>query len=277
MAYSHKREGFLPMFRHKTWLIFMAWLLALVMLPAPCSASGEDRLLLVTESGPPFNFLTQQGPAGYSVDIVRELLRRTEMHGEFHFLPWARAYNTALTQPDTLLFTISHTPERHDLFQWVGPVMYISWALYAKPESNLHIHDMDDARMLSGISVYRSDVREQYLRDLGFVNLHVSPAFSNSVQMMLGGRVPAVIADEMGIRHQLKRLGQPRSSVERVFIFKTMKLFLAFSKTTDPDIVARWRRAFEAMRRDGTLARIHARWDMPANTLQRLLALPEGP
>lgn len=261
---------------HETWRVVL--LLAAFLLPAQTVVQAKEAcsIRLLTENEPPFNFPGEHGPQGFTVDVVRELQERTGTKGQIIILPWARAYAAALTEPDTGLFTVSRIPERDSLFQWVGPVMVSSWGLYARPESNLHLKNLEDARQLSGISVYRSDVREEYLRQAGFVNLHTSPAFANSVRMMLSGRVPVVVAGEIDIDHQLQRMDLPPETVERVLTLKHTSQYIAFSLQTEPELVRRWQQALEEMHADGTLARLHARW-LPAATLENLKALPALP
>ncbi|WP_022663452.1 substrate-binding periplasmic protein [Paucidesulfovibrio longus] len=236
--------------------------LALMLLCAAASsfAAGERRLRLLTEDGPPFNFPGSSGPQGFTVEVVRELLARTGCQGEITFLPWPRAYDETLKKPDTVLFTITRTPDREDLFRWVGPIASLTWALFALPQSKLKLRSLDEARALSGISTYRADVREQYLRGLGFANIHSAANFENSVEMMLQGHVPAVIADTLGISHYLRQRGLPQESVENIFTLKTIDLYIAISQRSDPGLAERWQNALEEMRRDGTSERIRARW-----------------
>lgn len=227
---------------------------------APSFAAEECRLRLLAEDGPPFNFPGVNGPQGYTVDIVRELLARTGCQGEITFLPWPRAYDEALNKPDTVLFTITRTPEREDLFRWVGPIASLTWSLFALPQSRLKVRSLEEARALSGISTYRADVREQYLRGLGFANLHSAANFENSVEMMLQGHVPAVIADSPGISHYLRQRGLPQESVENIFTLRTIDLYIAFSLQSAPHLGERWQRAFGHMLEDGTCERIRAKW-----------------
>lgn len=242
----------------------------------PLTAAQGQSLQLLTETGPPFNFPGESGPEGFTVDIVHELLRRTKTTGTITFLPWARAYGMALTTPDTVLFTVSRTAEREDFFHWVGPIIILQWGLYACTNTRLHITSQDDARLLSGISAYRSDVREDYLRKQGFANLYLASSFENSVQMMLEGHVPAVIADEIGIYHTLIRLGVPLDSVKKVFTFNSFELYIAFSRKSDATIATAWQNAFKELLRDGTYEQIHSKW-LPLTPLpdfDALLAIP---
>ena len=66
-----------------------AGLLALLLLqPLDCLAE----LRLLTEQAPPTSFLRDGQPDGYSVEVVRELIRRTGSQASIELLPWTRAY-----------------------------------------------------------------------------------------------------------------------------------------------------------------------------------------
>ncbi|MEF2143826.1 MAG: transporter substrate-binding domain-containing protein [Desulfovibrionaceae bacterium] len=227
------------------------------------TAPAETRLNVLTEEGPPFNYSTPQGAEGFSVDIVREIMRRTNTESEIRIQPWARAFDTALKEPNTVLFTTTRTAERENLFHWVGPIMENTWALYARAESSLRIESPDDARKLSGISAYRADVREQYLLDQGFMNIRSVSDFESSVRMMLEGRVPVVIADDVGLKHLLRRLDIPENSITALYEIKRFGLYIALSLNTDQEIVQAWQKAFSDMVRDGTFDGIYQKWLPP--------------
>jgi polar amino acid transport system substrate-binding protein len=46
--------------------------------------------------------------------------------------PWARGYETALKEKNTVLFSTTRTEARENLFKWVGPIMPSRIVLVAK-------------------------------------------------------------------------------------------------------------------------------------------------
>ena len=48
--------------------------------------------------------------------------------------------------------------------------------------------------------------------------------------------------------------------LQEVFIYMRSALYIAFSKSTDAKTVSAWNAALAAMKKDGTFARIHARY-----------------
>src|ERR1041385_8131252 len=101
-----------------TRLVFVA-----VCALAGVSTSGAA-LTLTTEEYPPFNMTDPQTgrPTGVAVDKVVEMIHRANEPFTITSYPWARAYQMALKGDDTCVFSTSRTPERENLFTWIGPL-----------------------------------------------------------------------------------------------------------------------------------------------------------
>ena len=75
--------------------IMAVWLLRLLAAWAFCSWAAATELQLYTEENPPLNFSRDGQVDGLSVEVVRELLRRTGDSGTIYMVPWARGYMRA--------------------------------------------------------------------------------------------------------------------------------------------------------------------------------------
>ncbi|PKL60614.1 MAG: ABC transporter substrate-binding protein, partial [Methanomicrobiales archaeon HGW-Methanomicrobiales-4] len=105
--------------------------------------TSADDLTWVTEQYPPFNFMDNGTASGLMVDMVTAITRKAgdELPREsIRFLPWSAAYQTALHEPGTAIFSIAKTPDREDLFSWVGPVVSSDIALYSQRSRNITIN-----------------------------------------------------------------------------------------------------------------------------------------
>ena len=89
--------------------------LALAAMLAAAGPAGA--LELYTEENPPINFSRDGKPAGLTVEVVQELLRRTHTTAPIHIVPWARGYQEARTHPNVALFVAVRTAEREPLFK----------------------------------------------------------------------------------------------------------------------------------------------------------------
>jgi ABC-type amino acid transport substrate-binding protein len=88
-------------------------------------AADFSSLNIMTEEFPPFNYSDNGQPAGQSVDL---LLKASAAAGspitkdKINMAAWARAYQTALSGPNVMLFSTTRTEQREDLFKWAGPI-----------------------------------------------------------------------------------------------------------------------------------------------------------
>ncbi|MDX7833812.1 hypothetical protein SJS03_21745, partial [Aeromonas dhakensis] len=62
---------------------------------------------------------------GLSVDLLKRMLEVSGIGLDrkgIQLLPWARAYQMAQYDPNTVIFSMIRLPEREALFHWVGPI-----------------------------------------------------------------------------------------------------------------------------------------------------------
>ncbi|MGM0508625.1 MAG: hypothetical protein ACQERZ_05605 [Fusobacteriota bacterium] len=85
-----------------------------------------NELRLITENYPPFNFEYEGMARGISSDILGEMLKRLDTkltQKNIEILPWARGFEMAKHQPNTLLFSTTRNKDREKKFKWVGPIV----------------------------------------------------------------------------------------------------------------------------------------------------------
>jgi len=174
--------------------------------------------------------------------------------------PWARAYRTASNIPDVALFSTARTAEREDLFQWVGPVSTSVASLYGKRGSGLRIASIADAKAMDKVLVVRDFYTHQLLQKLGFSNLEVVSSPEDMVRATLRGRASLMFASNVTLPDLLAKDGAKPGDVERLFTVTSVQIYIAFSKGTSKDLVARWQAALNEMKRDGTHAALYAKW-----------------
>ena len=93
-------------------------LIVFLMLNASSSIAKQ---LVVTEVLPPYQLYNENNVlSGFSVEVLEALFKITKDDIDLKVLPWARAYRTALNKPNTLIFSLSRSPSRENLFFWGG-------------------------------------------------------------------------------------------------------------------------------------------------------------
>ncbi len=223
-------------------------------------------LQVFTEESPPANFMRDGELTGLSVEMVREIQRRLQDETPIQIAPWARGYQALQRLPNVALFSTTRTPAREAKFHWVGPLLRVKWVLYAK-KNNVpeNLNTLDDARRVRSIGAYHDDARERFLLERGFTNLQSAANNIINVKKLMSGRLSLVAGSNVGMAGSARAAGYDPKDLTPALVFKQVDLYIAFSKQSSPDIVARWRDAFQAMVDDGTYARIYAEW-LPDDT-----------
>jgi len=224
----------------------------------PLLAVAELRLL--TEQAPPTSFLRDGQPDGYSVEVVRELIRRTGSQASIELLPWTRAYFLAKSEADTGLFAVVRTAEREVLFQWVGPILQGATRFYSLKSSNLRIDSLEDAARAGTLALPKQWYSYETLQRMGFTNLYGVPSSRQMVTMLKHGRVKLIATEDLTLREELATGGLTPEEVQGHLAFMQSDYYIAFSPQTAPALVERWRHELDGMRRDGSLEAILRRW-----------------
>ena len=163
------------------------------------------------------------------------------------------------------------TAERKGLFQWVGPLVTQDTNLYALKESGIEIANLDQARKAGKIATVSKYYSEQMLAEESFTNTESCPDRATSLRRLLDGKVQLVAASNTEMTAALENAGASADDVKSAFTLSTDLVYIAFSEGTSPALVARWQNELDAMKRDGTFARIYARWfpaEMPPGIFQ---------
>ena len=232
---------------------------AFILLFPPSLLSTE--LTVLTENLPNLNYLKNGELVGLSVDIVKEIQKRVGSHDEIRVLPWARAYGLALKEENVVLFSITHTKARKDLFKWICPLITKRDILVGLKDSALVINSLEDAKNVKRIGTIRDDSKEQLLKNLGFKNLEpVSDEQKNARKLILG-RIDLWVNKQPGLKTVCDLAEVDYNQLEEVFHLRKRDLCIAFSKKTSDSIVVKWKDAFNEMLTDGTIQQIRMRWN----------------
>ena len=243
-------------------------LLLLTCLQATAApTTAQPVITVVTEELPPYNMTIDGKVTGMSTEVVEAVLAEAGVQATIRSMPWARAYDMALNAENVLIYSIARTPQREDLFKWVGPFAEMKMHLYSMPGTHYDIRTLDDARQYQ-IATVKDDVGEQYLVAQGFVigkNLQSSNKYEHNYAKLKEGRVQLWISNELNA-HWLVRQGSgdpaQRAVPQLAIDLGGLKnsLGMAFSHQTDDALVRRVSEALERVRADGRYDAIMRRW-----------------
>ncbi|MDZ7903567.1 MAG: hypothetical protein U5L01_13935 [Rheinheimera sp.] len=92
---------------------------------------AAPQLKIVTEHLPPFQMDTAQGVTGYASEIVQATMAHAKIDYSIEVMSWSRAYNLALRDANTCIYSISKGAEREPHFQWIGAISYSVTSIYS--------------------------------------------------------------------------------------------------------------------------------------------------
>lgn len=242
-----------------------------VLLLSLCAAGANASIQLFTEEAAPLAFSEGKQVSGMSVDIARELIRRTgSRDAQIKIRPWARGYDKALRVADTAIFSTVRTPEREKLFQWVGPILLGTTRFYSLKSRNLQINSLADAKASGPLAVPKQWYTFDALKELDFDNLYGVATAKNMVTMLKHGRVKLIATQDVTLKDELATGGLTVAEVQSHVPFMQSAYYIAFSLQTAPETVAIWQQAFDQMRNDGTYSVIMKRWLPDVDPMQNM-------
>ena len=223
-----------------------------------CAGASAQAVRAVTEASQ-YSHLDNGRPAGPANEIVETTLKRAGFTDtSIGLYPWARAYDMALQEPNVLIYLIARTPARETQFKWVGEFVHVEYHLYKlRDQKDIVVRNLQDAKNYT-IGVMRDDVRHQYLQAQGFGKLVVSSLVADNFKKLVNRQVQLLPMSETGALQLCEDTGIACANLEKVFTLDAMTtgLYMAYSKSTPDDVVARTAAAFAKLKADGTVARL---------------------
>lgn len=246
------------MFKHSLFFILSLCLFAL-----PIQAK---QLLVVTEDLPPLQVTQDNGQIGGAmVDIVTLLLEEAEIDYQLQMYPWARTYDIALKQDNTLIFSILRSESREKDFHWIGQIYTLkSYLVGLKANANIKINKLEDAKQYA-VGTIRDDLAETYLKEKGFSedkNLYVSSKYTRLWQMLYNGRTALAFTNSTVWPYEIKATGLDPEQIAIHYEIPDVstKLYIAANKNLDEKIVTKLKHALTRIKSDGRHQAILDKW-----------------
>lgn len=229
-----------------------------IMLSLLCLTAHAGELRMLTDNHPPLHYQQGEQMMGFGVDVVKALAQRSGDTVQIQLRPMLRALRDAARDDDTAAFTILRTAERETRYQWVGPLMRTETALYAGHGESPPVTDLSQVQ--GQIAVPRKWLVYSYLKQQGLDNLWGVDSPEIMMRLLQIGRVQYVVADTMSVSTFANNAGLPLEQLRYQMPLMHQDAYIAFSPKVDAAKVARWQRALDAMKDDGSLQAFMQRW-----------------
>jgi polar amino acid transport system substrate-binding protein len=219
--------------------------------PAPVQTpSARESLLYFTVENPPFNFLENGTPRGVSIELLKEITRRTGdpvTDDDIRFLLWPDAYRMALAEKNTVIFSTGRLPERETLFQWVGPIHTYEDVLFARKDRAIVIRspeDLEGYRIgLVADSAPFFELGAVGVNQTSLVTAKDAPAL---VRMLRDGEIDLWSDSEPAGWYYIEQATGDPGTFEVAYTLEGHELYNAFNRNTSEALLAPFRDAYRA-------------------------------
>lgn len=243
-------------------------LAGVMLLCLSVAGANADPIRIVTEELPPFNMTRDGRLTGMSTEVVQAVLKEVNVEASIQSMPWARAYDLALHDPNVLIYSITRTPEREALFKWVGTIATSRWFIYSSATHPVALADLEDARDWQ-IATVNEDAGEQYLVSQQFrvgQQLQSSSRYELNYQKLRTGHVDLWISDELNAHYIVRQTGEDPArilvqSLRLPELEDAGGLSMAFSRGTPDATVQLFEKGLRTVRENGTYDAIARKWN----------------
>jgi polar amino acid transport system substrate-binding protein len=236
--------------------VWLAILLAIAMLLIGCNIAGTQPtttgLRIITEVYPPYNFVDKNNNVtGQSTEIVQAILEKTGTQANIEVMPLSQGLAIAEKGPGVVIYSLNRTTQRENLFKWVGPIGYYEQAFYAKKGTTIAINELEDAKKVDKIGVYKGDAGAQFLASQGFTNLDESLTDAEALKKLMDGKVELWLGNKDGLAITTAQAGvNPDDLVMMPTVVIRADLYIAFNKDIPDSTVTAWQTALDALKQE---------------------------
>lgn len=238
------------------------WFLLGIALMLPLSVSAQT-LTVYTEDLPPYQIKKRNGEiTGFSAELVRALLQRAELKANIRMVPWARAYNSALKQKNTLIISMVRTPEREGLFHWIGQVDKLEYYFYRlSNRQDIQLRSFEQAKKYR-IGVGANSFEYEKLTYLGFPYVVSVPTYNQLMAMLKANRYDLFFSADRTFKGMLENSNSNPDSFDTAFHISSInqQMYIAMNKSSNPQLVKRLTNAYQQLKEAGEVERLAQIW-----------------
>ena len=108
----------------------------------------SNKLTFYTEINHPHIFIKEGTDelGGIAYDIVKEMIKKTDLDVEIEVNPWLRSVKKQKENDNSCIFAMNRTAEREKYYQWIGPLVSGGLAIYKKADSDIVLNSLNDLK-----------------------------------------------------------------------------------------------------------------------------------
>ena len=215
------------------------------------AVSAKD-LTYITEQYPPYNYQENGKLQGISVDLLEKIWMKMGVNlnrSAIKLLPWTEGYQTTLKENNTVLFTTFRTPQREQLFKWVGPIASGRDALLARCDRDITITTPEDLKKYK-IGGIKDDIAVQRCLNNGLKkeDLILETTSKPLIEMLENGTLDAWAYNDLAGLWLIKQSGANASDYKVAYVLAQGEGYYAFNNKTPDSIVQSFQQALDSIK-----------------------------
>jgi polar amino acid transport system substrate-binding protein len=234
------------------------WYVSLLVCCLPMLGRAEP-VKLVTHEFPPYSYWdSQKGTiAGIATDKLLEVMRRSGQDYSLSLTSWTHAFQKAVSEPNTCVFSAFRTPERENQMRWVGPVMQDNWVFFSRVGDTRKIKSVEDLRPYV-IGSFKNAGTGVQLSGEGY-KVEFANDNDDNPRLLVGGRIDYWVTSEVLGQYLIDKQGYT-GQIVKAFKMKQAELYLACNPKIDKQKIDRFNAILQEMEKDGTNEAITKRY-----------------
>lgn len=210
--------------------------------------SSEITITVVTENLFPLNYFDENtgDVKGVATQIIKQVLDDTGYQYSIELMPWSEAYGKALSEKNTIIYSMAKIPARENKFFWLSKITELNYGLYT-PNIDLTKLSLDEIKDLY-ITVTRNDLSHHLLKDMGFNKFVFIKQNDRYNDLIARDQIDFMLASDLWIIQNQDSLPTPLYLQERInFDGAKQNMYFAINADTDPAIIYRISRSFKKL------------------------------
>jgi polar amino acid transport system substrate-binding protein len=208
----------------------------------------------MSEDFPPYNFKENNIPKGFSIELLDLILRKDKSNIKLDnvtFYPWARSIALLSEDKNAVLFVMTRTKERENIYKWVGPISQAENVLIGKKSLKMDLSNNENLKKYSYCAV-KSDAGEAIMHDEFNIGDDIVTDVSDPemcLQMLSTNRVEMFAYDLNVTKWLMKKKGINFNEYEVKKILAVGEHYFAFNKYVPEEIINNFQKKFDIVKK----------------------------
>jgi len=221
-------------------------------------AAGELKIAMSGQY-PPFNFVNEENQVvGFDASIGQAIAERVGVKGTLVTTAWDGIIAGLLANKyDTIVGSMTITPEREKVVDFVGPYYHAGRAVFVSEASS--VQKLDELKGKT-LGVTLGETHEKWAREQGGWDVRTYKGLPELLMELKSGRVDAIVVDNIPVMVAVKETGEKVRRLETPDIEGgSVAIGIAIRKN-NPELKAAMQKALEDMLADGSYEKISMEW-----------------